>query len=408
MNMLIIGNGFDLAHKRPTKYEDFLKFTKEIVRTKIEPGTIDEFESTMPDLHPDVKKYILSAFGARRNSGSGDVWNRNKMIQELYDLLDKNVWYEYFQLIYRNNEIRGKNWIDFEGEIREVIEFFDREIEDVYEQLILKFISFPNVPIKIACFCKGLNFSEYNRINEKDDSYKNTFSDLIEKSYQDLEKLIRCLEIYIVDCVRKIEITYYSPSIKKLEVDFVLSFNYTEIPTDVYPSLDSENVHHIHGCAKADRPAEENNMVLGVNEYWGDKEKDSRTNFNLYKKFVQRIIKKTGTRYKYELGKMSLNYESVKDFQPMPNIYIEPQRNHVFIFGHSLDVTDGDILKEIILTAGVVTTIFYRNKQQQADQIANLSKVLGQDELLKRVFSATPTIIFEQQAEMLDRANVCV
>ena len=44
--------------------------------------------------------------------------------------------------------------------------------------------------------------------------------------------------------------------------------------------------------------------------------------------------------------------------------------------------------------------IFYRNKQQQADQIANLSKVLGQDELLDRTFSTSPSIIFKQQANM--------
>ena len=30
MNMLIIGNGFDLAHERPTTYVDFLGFAKSI------------------------------------------------------------------------------------------------------------------------------------------------------------------------------------------------------------------------------------------------------------------------------------------------------------------------------------------------------------------------------------------
>ena len=29
MNMLIIGNGFDLAHKLPTSYKDFLQFVEE-------------------------------------------------------------------------------------------------------------------------------------------------------------------------------------------------------------------------------------------------------------------------------------------------------------------------------------------------------------------------------------------
>ena len=31
MNILVIGNGFDLAHGLPTKYRDFLKFV-EVIR----------------------------------------------------------------------------------------------------------------------------------------------------------------------------------------------------------------------------------------------------------------------------------------------------------------------------------------------------------------------------------------
>ena len=62
--------------------------------------------------------------------------------------------------------------------------------------------------------------------------------------------------------------------------------------------------HNIHGCAKTERPAKENNMVLGVNEYWEGDDKNTHTNFNLYKKFVQRIIKETGIDYKRVLRYM--------------------------------------------------------------------------------------------------------
>ena len=58
-------------------------------------------------------------------------------------------------------------------------------------------------------------------------------------------------------------------------------------------------------------------------------------------------------------------------------------------------------MREIIKTEDADTTIFYKNKQQQANQIANLSKVLGQDELLERTFSTSPSIIFKKQAEMV-------
>ena len=43
MNILIIGNGFDLAHGLPTKYTDFLVFCKMIL-TFIEVIKIDNWD----------------------------------------------------------------------------------------------------------------------------------------------------------------------------------------------------------------------------------------------------------------------------------------------------------------------------------------------------------------------------
>ncbi len=78
-------------------------------------------------------------------------------------------------------------------------------------------------------------------------------------------------------------------------------------------------------------------------------------------------------------------------------------RLYLYIFGHSLDVTDRDILQDLILTENVHTTIFYLNKKVLGQQIANLVKVLGQDELIKRTGGSTKTIEFRQQREMKKR-----
>jgi len=160
------------------------------------------------------------------------------------------------------------------------------------------------------------------------------------------------------------------------------------------------NTLQIHGSAKANRLPKNNDMVLGVNEYWEWDDKNTHTNFNLYKKFVQRIIKGTGIGYKRALNYMCPDHNKHKEVLESKNSEFR-YTNHIYIFGHSLDVTDGEILREVIETEDADTTIFYRNKQQQADQIANLSKVLGQDELLKRTFSISPTVIFKQQLEMV-------
>ncbi len=397
--MLIIGNGFDLAHGRPTTYADFLRFLDDILATKVYKKDKAHFEADLDVDCPIVREFISQSFDTRRIPGGGVTWNTNNVVQELYDCLDNNTWYEYFYSIYRANMIRGKSWIDFESEIREIIEFFDREIVDVYDKLPDRINELSNVTPKIATFCSKLNFFEYN--NKRGIQSENTYFDLVEKTYQDLERLIRCLEIYLDDCIGKMPIQQFSPDIQGLEIHSALSFNYTAIPTDIYPSL--PNPHHIHGFAKTDRPAAENNMVLGVNEYWEGEDKNTHTNFNLYKKFVQRIVKETGIDYKISLQEMLSEYNNSEFPNAKTKGDVGLRYNNVYIFGHSLDVTDGGILREVIQTPGVVTTIFYRNKQQQANQIANLSKVLTQDELLERTFSTSPTIIFKRQAEMVPR-----
>ena len=51
----------------------------------------------------------------------------------------------------------------------------------------------------------------------------------------------------------------------------------------------------------------------------------------------------------------------------------------------------------------VYTTIFYFNKDDFGTKIANLVKVIGQDELIKRTGGNTKTIEFELQKDMVDR-----
>ena len=58
-------------------------------------------------------------------------------------------------------------------------------------------------------------------------------------------------------------------------------------------------------------------------------------------------------------------------------------------------------MKEFILNDNVFTTIYYRNHDQKGQQIANLVKVIGQDELIRRTGGGSArTIEFKQQQDM--------
>lgn len=115
MNILVIGNGFDLEHNLPTTYGDFLKFIKII--KKIGEGKYNKPEEleNLSQFNDKVREYL-------RNKDLFKSETRNKHIQEMMDLLEKNVWIEYF--IKRNN-YSGKGWIDFESEISDVIKSFE-------------------------------------------------------------------------------------------------------------------------------------------------------------------------------------------------------------------------------------------------------------------------------------------
>ena len=75
-------------------------------------------------------------------------------------------------------------------------------------------------------------------------------------------------------------------------------------------------------------------------------------------------------------------------------------KHHVYIFGHSLDVTDKDILRDLILNDNVHTTIFYHDKDTMGQQIANLVKVIGQKELIRRAGGKDKLIEFKPQKPM--------
>mgnify|MGYP000140411725 CR=1 FL=1 len=47
----------------------------------------------------------------------------------------------------------------------------------------------------------------------------------------------------------------------------------------------------------------------------------------------------------------------------------------VFIFGHSLDITDKDILRKFILNENVKIIIFYTDKEDYKKKIINLIKL---------------------------------
>ena len=119
MNILVIGNGFDLAHGLPTKYGDFLKFVeviRQVLNTKGE-------EIDWKDIHLEIKELIKINMENVRNN----IFSQEQIWREL---LEENFWIEYFL---QYPMYQKENWIDFESEISNVIQSIDMQMpEDFY------------------------------------------------------------------------------------------------------------------------------------------------------------------------------------------------------------------------------------------------------------------------------------
>lgn len=74
------------------------------------------------------------------------------------------------------------------------------------------------------------------------------------------------------------------------------------------------------------------NLVLGIDEYLDDNQKNTDLRFLSFKKFYQRMLKSTDSQY--------LNWiDEIRSSKEPPTLYI---------FGHSLDITDRDVLQPFI------------------------------------------------------------
>ncbi len=156
----------------------------------------------------------------------------------------------------------------------------------------------------------------------------------------------------------------------------------------------NEITDYIHGKANGCNILENNNMVLGIDEYLPDDRKNKDLEFIAFKKYYQRIHKGTGNQYKGWL-------DTIKKIPSAIYNNRGKHYNNLYIFGHSLDVTDKDVLMELILGDNVYTTIYYRDLKQKGQQIANLVRVIGQDELIRRTGKGSArTIRFRLQRPM--------
>lgn len=377
MNILIIGNGFDLAHKLPTKYTDFLDFLGNVRILKEEmPQNLEQLSDKIDE---NLRQYFFNS-----NSSHLDINSKHQnYITEMYELSKDNLWITWFNQERKLNKTLGKYWIDFEAEISKVIQKIEstllelspiEECIDNYNELRFNLYKYPIFDFFI------------NKIYEIDTSDEINMEQITKRLHNDLNKLIRCFEIYLEDFVKNIDISQLSLDIYNLNVDKILTFNYTNTYQKLYYT--DVDCDHIHGKADINNNIESDNMVLGIDDYLNEDEKFTNTNFIEFKKYYQRLIKGTNCDYKKWIDEINHTNYIIK--------------HNIYIFGHSLASTDRDVLLDFIENEKTIITIYYNNSNQYSDQICNLVHLIGPDKLNEWVHQAKPKIKFVKQQPMIN------
>lgn len=405
MNILIIGNGFDLAHELPTRYDDFLDFCEKARRiyTFREDASLNEYKRDNIDnweMNDDIKNVLLEAFAKRDcqktfnddNTYNLNVTTSNEFLNELYTHIDENAWLEYF-LKYRSSF--GGNWIDFETEISKVIQVLDEAISLKEGGRDLKEMQKGrhNLLIDIHKASEGSM--------QKASKDVTALSDFAVFLDSELGRLVRALEIYIVEFVGRIPVIEKNVDIEKLNLDHVLSFNYSDTYERIYSKGKEIECDYIHGKADISKNVNTSNLVLGIDEYLDDDKKNKELGLLSFKKFYQRIYKSTGNRYLEWVDEIKDGYANYLKPHSISGEVEYPGHN-LYIFGHSLDITDREVLKMFICNENVQTKIFYYRKNQEdktelGKLIRNLILIMGQEELIRRTGGVHKTIEFVPQ-----------
>lgn len=372
MNIFILGNGFDLSHFLPTKYENFLHTVLFLQKN------YNSSMQTVADVlgNPELcqnDNFILKCFNKHKESYK-KVQINSEDINHLLDIANKNIWFSYLTKSF--NEDLG--WIDFEKEIAVVVKAFINFFEDV----TLNFFIATNKRTKVDTFIlQHFNFfyddmktKQYeltrssNQKTVKDEyvveypckskNYIVNKEKIIEELFNELKGLAEMLKIYLncfINCMTN-EMNIKNEALDAFRItDKVFSFNYTNTVEKFYGIKD---IKHLHGEIT-------NDIILGVNSDEYDELENMNVDFIAFKKYYQRQINHT-------------DFDFDEDICPMSVFRPDKDPINLKIIGHSLDVSDKDILQSLFDNAQNIT-IFHHNQQAEQDQIKKLIMIYGKE-----------------------------
>lgn len=371
MNILMLGNGFDLYHNLPTNYNDFLHTIETLI--EMDNQSIETVGHVFCNRELQEKnKHIRDCYEQHKVTYDMVTLDKEKLIQ-IVKIAKTNPWYSY--LINSFNKDVG--WIDFEQEIADVVSCFKSFMNESGSTFVMGKMKQPKEEkYIIQSFDFFFNDTRQNAypsgtrceikkefITESPLGSGNTVANkekIINSLFKELEKLEKCLKLYLeifVDgCIEKIKDEENFLRCEAIcSINKTITLNYTNVAEKVY-SLDSSL--HLHGNTQG-------NIILGINPDKADELNAMDTSFIAFKKYYQRICMGTDEEY----------IKWLKEIECCVGV----EKINLLIMGHSLDVTDEDIIKDLFKVADEII-VLYHNQDAKNLYAKNLIRIFGKTE----------------------------
>ena len=356
--ILILGNGFDRAMNRDTRYTDFIEFEKQLFS-----NPDDELLEFLKAKNISIEKYkdnLYLKFINENKDTLGDNWsNLEIMISQLADAI------MYFK---ENNILYNEN----------MNEPNKRHSEGLKEKLLKDNNAYAKIFV-VDNFSK-LFYEKNWRLLQREVALEKLNNEFINQ----LDLLIELLEIYLsyIDFldfeVRNIKSKPTAlDAIPDLSHTYVLNFNYTNTSGYLFETSE-ERTHFIHGRINLDRTFSRiNTMVFGIE----DKENDVNSDLIPYQKYYQRVVKETGNKFE-EFFKRTF-YDIGDAFGGQL-----PNSKNIIVFGHSVDPLDKEIFQKCFELAENGKYIYrfvftYFDEPAKRSIIKNLAIILGKEKLVE-------------------------
>jgi hypothetical protein len=367
--LVIIGNGFDLAHGLPTKYSDFINdYWKNLCDTKGTKTIInknDEFVS------------ISCQFSNRYNTSQYNTIDDVKSFSELMSLINRyseekfgNFKIEFKNLFFKKiSENSIENWVDIENEyyreLKTIVKLNSLTIAEKKRQTIILNKEFEEVKNLLERYLKvkveeQYDFTLYRNNPIKDILLPELINRFDEKEF--LNEFQYSDQLYVKEFLQKAEKNYDLTT-------FFLNFNYTKLVQEYfYGFAYAKQINYIHGKL--------NDSINRVNFGFGDEMDDDY-------KMIENIDDNEYLRnFKSFQYLQNSNYKNLLDFVE------SDQKFQVYIMGHSCGLSDRTMLNTIFEHPNCISIkVFYHQREDGTDNyteiIQNISRHFNKKKLMR-------------------------